>query len=228
MAIQSNLIVIVFFVLAGLLLAGLIVFLVIYFSRSTKKTEVRDRTTPLSEVNQKDPIISTEKETVKEISHTRLVTLGRSIKDDKFAVLFGDEWIGDASQLSFVQRNRLEKNLQEAQNWLGVETKKESIPAPKVKHVDSTDVVPSLVPPKTAEKHKRQLSIVEQVDEVLQELLDSSLLNGRNIRLTELPNKGVTVWVGNEYYDGINAVPDEDVKRIIRQAVKKWEESSGV
>jgi hypothetical protein len=228
MAIQSNLIVIVFFVLAGLLLAGLIVFLVIYFSRSTKKTEVRDRTTPLSEVNQKDPIISTEKETVKEISHTRLVTLGRSIKDDKFAVLFGDEWIGDASQLSFVQRNRLEKNLQEAQNWLGVETKKESIPAPKVKHVDSTDVVPSLVPPKTAEKHKQQLSIVEQVDEVLQELLDSSLLKGRNIRLTELPNKGVTVWVGNEYYDGINAVPDEDVKRIIRQAVKKWEESSGV
>jgi hypothetical protein len=228
MAIRSDLIVIVFFVLAGLLLAGLIVLLVIYFSRSTKKTEVRDRTTPLSEVNQKDPIISTEKETVKEISHTRLVTLGRSIKDDKFAVLFGDEWIGDASQLSFVQRNRLEKNLQEAQNWLGVETKKESIPAPKVKHVDSTDVVPSLVPPKTAEKHKQQLSIVEQVDEVLQELLDSSLLNGRNIRLTELPNKGVTVWVGNEYYDGINAVPDEDVKRIIRQAVKKWEESSGV
>ena len=228
MAIQSNLIVIVFFVLAGLLLAGLIVFLVIYFSRSTKKTEVRDRTTPLSEVNQKDPIISTEKETVKEISHTRLVTLGRSIKDDQFAVLFGDEWIGDASQMSFVQRNRLEKNLQEAQNWLGVETKKESIPAPKVKDVDSADVVPPLVPPKTAEKHKRQLSIVEQVDEVLQELLESSLLKGRNIRLTELPNKGVTVWVGNEYYDGINAVPDEDVKRIIRQAVKKWEESSSV
>jgi hypothetical protein len=97
-----------------------------------------------------------------------------------------------------------------------------------VKDVDSTDVVPPLVPPKTAEKHKRQLSIVEQVDEVLQELLESSLLKGRNIRLTELPNKGVTVWVGNEYYDGINAVPDEDVKRIIRQAVKKWEESSGV
>lgn len=228
MAIQSNLIVIVFFVMAGLLLAGLIGFLVFYFSRSTKKTEVQDRTTPLSEVIQKDSNLSPEKEIVKEISHTRLVTLGRSIKDDKFAVLFGDEWIRDASQLSFVQRNRLEKNLQEAQNWLGVESKKESVPTPKVKEVDSTDVVPPLVPPKTAEKHKRQLSIVEQVDEVLQDLLASSPLKGKNIRLTELPNKGVTVWVGNEYYDGINAVPDEDVKRIIRQAVKKWEESSGV
>lgn len=228
MAIQSNLIVIVFFVMAGLLLAGLIGFLVFYFSRSTKKTEVRDRTTPLSEVIQKDANISTEKEVVKEISHTRLVTLGRSIKNDQFAVLFGEEWISDASQLSFVQRNRLEKNLQEAQNWLGVDSKKESIPTPKAKKVDSTDVVPPLVPPKTAEKHKRQLSIVEQVDEVLQELLESSPLKGKNIRLTELPNKGVTVWVGNEYYDGINAVPDEDVKRIIRQAVKKWEESSGV
>lgn len=227
MAIQSNLIVIVFFVMAGLLLAGLIVFLVIYFSRTTKKTEVRDRTTPLSEVIQKDPNTTDEKEVVKEISHTRLVTLGRSIKDDQFAVLFGDEWIGEASQLSFVQRNRLEKNLEEAQKWLGIEIQKEPLPTPKVKEVDSGEVVAPLVTPKTAEKHKRQLSIVEQVDEVLQELLESSQLKGRNIRLTEMPNKGVTVWVGNEYYDGINAVPDEDVKQIIRQAVKKWEESAG-
>jgi len=227
MAIQSNLIVIVFFVMAGLLLAGLIVFLVIYFSRSTKKTEVRDRTTPLSEIIQKDTDITTEKEVVKEISHTKLVTLGRSIKDDQFAVLFGDEWIRDPGQLSFVQRNRLEKNLEEAQKWLGVETKNESNPTPSGKKVVISEIVPPLVPPKTAEKHKRQLSIVEQVDEVLQELLESNPLKGKNIRLTEMPNKGVTVWVGNEYYDGINAVPDEDVKRIIRQAVKKWEESSG-
>ncbi|MBE0685027.1 MAG: hypothetical protein IH585_03425 [Anaerolineaceae bacterium] len=226
MAIQSNLIVIVFFVMAGLLLAGLIVFLVIYFSRSTKKTEVRDRTTPLSETFQTDSNTTAEKEVVKEMSHTRLVTLGRSIKDDQFAVLFGDEWIRDASQLSFVQRNRLEKNLEETKKWLGVETKTESIPTPYVKEVVTSEVVPPLVPPKTVEKHKRQLSIVEQVDEVLQELLESSPLKGRNIRLTEMPNKGVTVWVGNEYYDGINAVPEEDVKRIIRQAVKKWEESS--
>jgi len=228
MAIQSNLIVIVFFVMAGLLLAGLIVFLVIYYSRSTKKTEVRDRTTPLSEIIQKDTNITTEKEVVKEISHTKLVTLGRSIKDDQFAVLFGDEWIRDPSQLSFVQRNRLEKNLEEAQKWLGVETKNESNPTSSEKKVVISEIVPPLVPPKTAEKHKRQLSIVEQVDEVLQELLESNPLKGKNIRLTEMPNKGVTVWVGNEYYDGINAVPDEEVKRIIRQAVKKWEESSGV
>lgn len=228
MAIQSNLVVIIFFVMAGLLLAGLVVFLVIYFSRLTKKTEVRDRTTPLSEVIQKDTNTTTEEEVVEEISHTRLVTLGRAIKDDQFAIFFGDEWIGDASQLSFVQRNRLEKNIEEAQKWLGIETPKESIPSPKVKEVNSVEVVPPLVTPKTAEKHKRQLSIVEQVDEVLQELLESSIFKGRNIRLTEMPNKGVTVWVGNEYYDGINAVPDEEVKQIIRQAVKTWEESSGV
>jgi len=92
----------------------------------------------------------------------------------------------------------------------------------------SSEIVPPLVPPVTVEKHKRQMSIVEQVDEILQELLESSTLRGKNIRLTEMPNKGVTVWVGNEYYDGINAVPDEEVKRIIRQAVKKWEESTGV
>lgn len=228
MVIQSNLVVIIFFVMAGLLLSVLVIFLVLYFSRLTKKIDARDRTTPLSEVNQKEVFPTTEEDVVKEISHTKLVTLGRAIKDNQFAVLFGDEWIGEANQLSFVQRDRLEKNLEEAQKWLGIEIHKEPLPTPKVKEVDSQEVVAPLVTPKTAEKHKRQMSIVEQVDEVLQELLESSLLKGRNIRLTEMPNKGVTVWVGNEYYDGINAVPDEDVKQIIRQAVKKWEESSGV
>lgn len=228
MAIQSNLVVIIFIVMAVLLLAGLVVFLVIYSSRLPKRKEVPDRTTPLSEGIQMDTNTSPEEEVVKEISHTKLVTLGRVVKDDQFAILFGDEWIGDASQLSLVQRNVLEKNLEEAQNWLGVDTRKEFTPTPKMKEVDTAEVVPPLVNPKTAEKHKRQLSIVEQVDGVLQELLESSLFKGRNIRLTEMPNKGVTVWVGNEYYDGINAVPDEDVKQIIRQAVKNWEESSGV
>ena len=228
MAIQSNWIVFLFFGLAGLLLVGLIIFLVFYFSRSSKNTEVRDRTTPLSEIIQNGDTTTAVKEVVKEISHTRLVTFGRANKDDKFAIQFGDEWISDPSQLSFVQRNRLEKNLEEAQKWLGVEQKSAPIPITKSNDYPGADVVPPLVPAKTTEKHKQPMSIVEQVDEKLQELLEGSPLASKNIRLTELPNKGVTVCVGNEYYDGINAVPDEEVKRIIRQAVKKWEESSEV
>ncbi len=228
MAIQSDLIVYLFFGLAGILLLGFIGFLIYYFSKPTKKPEMNDRTTPLSEVVKNEPETESVKEVVKDVSHSRLVTLGRSVKDDRFAVLFGDDWISDPAQLSFVQRNRLEKNLEEAQKWLGIEPKIEPEKAVRPKEYMSSEIVPPLVPPVTVEKHKRQMSIVEQVDEILQELLESSTLRGKNIRLTEMPNKGVTVWVGNEYYDGINAVPDEEVKRIIRQAVKKWEESTGV
>jgi hypothetical protein len=227
MAIQSGLFIIIF-VLAGLLLLGLIIFLALYFSRSSKKTEGRDRTTPLSEVNHNDPNVTTEKKVVDDISFTKLITLGRAIKNDQFAVLFGDEWIEQASQLSFVQRNRLEKNLVEAQNWLGVEIKPTPVPSAKIKEEVPTEVVPPLAPLKNAEKHQRQKSIVEQVDEVLQDLLESSPLPGKNIRLMEMPDKGVIIWVENENFEGIDSVPDEEVKQMIKQAVKKWEKSTGV
>ncbi len=226
MTIQSSLFIIIF-VLAGLLLLGLIIFLVIYFSRSSKKTEVNDKTTPLSEVIQQDKNVIPKQEMDGDASFTKLVTLGRAIKNDGFAILFGDEWIGEASQLTLVQRNRLEKNLAEAQQWLGVEMKPAPLPYAKIKEDKPVEVVATLAPTKNAEKHKRQLSIVEQVDEVLQDLLEDSLLNGRKIRLTEMPDKGVTVWVENEHFDGINSVPDEEVKGIIQQAVRKWEKTSG-
>ncbi len=228
MTIQSNLIVFLFFGLAGVLLLGLIVFLVIYFSKSPKEPTKNQHTTPLSEIQPEgDDAVSEKKEAIKEIQYTKLVTLGRLVSNDQFAVQFGDEWISDASQLSFVQRNRLEKNLQEVHNWLGMEVKKEIEKPSSSKESVPVDMVSPITPSKGSEKHKRQLSIVEQVDAILQEILETSPLKEQNIRLTEMPNKGVTVWVGNEYFEGINAVPDENIKRIIRVAVKNWEEAAG-
>ncbi len=222
---MSNLVISIFVGLAGFLFLGLIIFLALYFSRTSKKTEVSDRTTPLSEVHEED--MNAEKEVENDVSFTKLVTLGRATNDDHFAILFGEEWVGEASQLTLVQRTRLEKNLAEAQQWLGVETKPAPVAPPKIKEVVTSEVTPPVLPPKNAEKHKRQLSIVEQVDEVLQDLLEGSPLEARKIRLTEMPDKGVTVWVENEHFDGIDAVPDAEVKGMIQQAVRKWEKTSG-
>lgn len=226
MAIQSGLFIFIF-MLAGLILLGLIIFLVLYFSRSSKKTEGSDKTTPLSEVKHKESNLGPEGEVVEDISFTKLVTMGRALKNDQFAILFGDEWIEEASQLTFMQRNRLEKNLVEAQEWLGMEIQPTPIPSAKIKEDVPAEVVPPLPPLKNAEKHQRQKSIVEQVDEILQDLLETSPIQGKNIRLMELPDKGVIVWVENENFDGIDSVPDEEVKQMIKQAVKQWEKSSG-
>jgi len=227
MAIQSNVIVFIFFGFAGLLLLGLIIFLAYYFSRSGKRGDVEKHTKPLVEPKADLSDIEMVEDIKTSPDYTRLVTFGRMVNDDRFAVRFDDEWITEPTKLSFVQKNRLEKNLAEAQRWLGIEPLQagETQDTPGKPYEGA--VVPPLVPEKVVEKHKRQMSIVEQVDDILQELLESRPMVDKQIRLTEMPNKGVIVWVGNEYYEGINAVPDEDVKRIIRKAVKKWEEVSG-
>ncbi len=67
------------------------------------------------------------------------------------------------------------------------------------------------------------LSITAQIDEILQEMLKNSPLASRLIRLVELPSKGVVVMVGKDQYEGVDAVPDEDIRQLIRSAVTEWE-----
>ena len=43
------------------------------------------------------------------------------------------------------------------------------------------------------------------------------------VRLTEFPNKGMTVLVGLEKYEGIDDVPYERVRTVIRESVSEWE-----
>lgn len=67
-------------------------------------------------------------------------------------------------------------------------------------------------------------SISEQIDEILQEMLEDSPLKSRAIRLMELPTKGMVVMVGLNQYQGVDTVPDEDVRNIIHAAVAEWEQ----
>lgn len=78
---------------------------------------------------------------------------------------------------------------------------------------------PAVTPP----PHK---SIVMQIDDVLQEMLPGSNVANSAVRLTEEPRAGVIVWVGLQRHEGIDAVPDEAVRNLIRAAVKEWEKRS--
>ncbi len=66
-------------------------------------------------------------------------------------------------------------------------------------------------------------SIVELIDKVLQEKLAGSPLAEKNIRLEEGSVGEVVVFVGVTRYSGIDAVPDDAIKTIIREAIAEWD-----
>ncbi len=66
-------------------------------------------------------------------------------------------------------------------------------------------------------------SIAFQVDEILQAKLEQSDLKDQAIRLLDLPGQGMVILIGLEKYDDIEAVPDEEIKKLLRESVAEWE-----
>src|SRR5512138_625310 len=66
-------------------------------------------------------------------------------------------------------------------------------------------------------------SIVGQIDNVLQARLAGTPLEERGIFLTESSDGGVNVYVGLTRYNGVDEVPDPEVKAAIRAAIAEWE-----
>jgi hypothetical protein len=66
-------------------------------------------------------------------------------------------------------------------------------------------------------------SIAAQIDEILQEKIEGTEMAKRGVRLVELPNKGVVVMVGLDQYQGVDEVPDEEIRFVIKSAVAEWE-----
>jgi len=75
-----------------------------------------------------------------------------------------------------------------------------------------------------AEKSIKSLSIVNQIDTVLQARLVDTSLAKRGIRLQESPLGGVEVFVGLEKFSTVDDVSDETIKAAIRAAIAEWEE----
>lgn len=75
-----------------------------------------------------------------------------------------------------------------------------------------------------AEKSIKSLSIVNQIDTVLQARLVDTPLAKRGIRLQESSLGGVEVYVGLEKFSTVDDVSDETIKAAIRAAIAEWEE----
>jgi hypothetical protein len=126
------------------------------------------------------------------------------------------------------QRRRLVSMLVDLRTWL------ENAPIPAaVAEVPPSPVVPVAIPAPPVKKGKNAAeaakpepllkSIVEQIDDVLQTTLLASPYKDRDIHLTEGPGGIVLVKDGLNKFEGIEAVPEPEIKALIRQAVTDWE-----
>lgn len=140
--------------------------------------------------------------------------------------------LGAPGTLSPDQRRRLIAALNQARPW--VEARPAAVPP---RPAPAAEPPPPVVPPpvepvkaslfpgraRPVEPAPAPLSIVEQINEVLQKRLAGTPLGRKAISLSESPGGGVIVLVGASRYEGVDAVPDPEVVAAIRAAIAEWE-----
>jgi len=74
-----------------------------------------------------------------------------------------------------------------------------------------------------AKTEKPPSSIVTMIDAVLQTKLVGTPLANKGIRLEDGPMGSVLVCVGSHRYEGVGAVPEPEIREIIKEAIVEWE-----
>lgn len=129
----------------------------------------------------------------------------------------------EAESLDPEQRKRLIAVLTLIRPWLEVPAPvQQSAPPPPPRPAPAP--APRPAPPAPVEEEAAAPdSIVAQIDSILQAQMAGTPLMAKGIRLQESPEGGVIVWVGIQKYQGIDDVPDEQIKAAIRAAISVWE-----
>jgi len=156
-------------------------------------------------------------------------------KDGRFLLeLDGEPVTGD---LSLDMRKRLMELITVFRLWLEPAPSSSSTPQPSapippvldsVREAVSRPAPPApkpLLPIKKPEAEKKiaSMSIVQQIDTILQERMMDTPLAKQGIRLQESAQGGVEVYVGLQKFFSVDEVPDEVIKTAIRAAIAEWE-----
>lgn len=170
---------------------------------------------------------------VNENKQTKLFSINRNAFNDLVLELEGRS-ITNMEALTAEDKKMLVNLLVEVRPWLeGKEkssTEAQAEPGPDAVKVKSQSVPPTSTPkpiiPQQSKPAPSTESIVSQINSILQNRLAVSNLANQGIRLQESPAGGVRVYIGLDKYDGIEAIPDPEIKEFIRQAVAEWERQS--
>jgi hypothetical protein len=146
----------------------------------------------------------------------------------------------EAPAINAEQRKRLIAVLTQVRPWLETSTPTPAAPPVQPRPVSASKAAPPagktpaspLNPPSKPaplpakddeEPAAAPQSIVAQIDAILQAQLVGTPLVEKGVRLLESPEGGVNVWVGLEKFEGIEDVPDDQIKAAIRAAITEWE-----
>ena len=128
---------------------------------------------------------------------------------------------------TYVDKDKLP---QEVLNIITVQQEASSTPEPQTPIQPQSPVEDALVPPEIeaeeeGEPEVKMLSVVDEVNDILQKKLHGSPLAGKGIHLMENHNKEIRFWVGLNSYNDVEEIPDQEVQNIIDESVREWEKS---
>jgi hypothetical protein len=129
----------------------------------------------------------------------------------KLIVKVGDrEYRSGEELLASKDRRRIEYTLDDLNAWFG--TTAREAPRPRLREE-----------PATVEQPTRPLTMVEQINHILDRKLVETLGVNRGVRLVEGAGGTVRVYLGVDGYSSVDEVPDPEIRRFIREAVAEWE-----
>ena len=70
-------------------------------------------------------------------------------------------------------------------------------------------------------------TIPEKINNILQQQIKGTPLEGKGIAMGEWPGRGVVFMVGLDVYDEIHDIPNPEIRAAIRQAARTWEAAQG-
>lgn len=134
-----------------------------------------------------------------------------------------DPSVDSVTSSAFSQHTDDEQESQFKESQLDQSISTEVPTEPVSPSVNPIDVFTRALLPQS-ETQTPNLNVVAQINDILQENLESTPLKQRGIRLVEQPDHSMVVMVGLEKYDSVDDVPEEEVRTVIRQAVSQWED----
>jgi len=126
---------------------------------------------------------------------------------------------------TYIEKEKLPRDVL---NLITVQEEAQTTPDPQTtvrSPIEDDPIPPELNIEEEGEPEIKMLSVIDEVNEILQKKLHGSPLAGKGIHLMENHNKEIRFWVGLNSYNDVEEIPDLEVRQIIDESVREWEKS---